>query len=104
MLPHERSLVEDLKDQPFALLGINSDGDAAKLRGILEKQDLAGHANWRHWVDGTTDGPIATRWNVHSWPTIYVLDRQGVIRYRDVRGKDLEKSVKDLLGEPAAAK
>jgi len=104
MLPHERSLVEELKDEPFALLGINSDGDAAKLAGILEKQHLSGFANWRHWVDGSTDGPIATRWNVHSWPTIFVLDRQGVIRYRDVRGKDLEAAVKTVLAEPASAK
>jgi hypothetical protein len=104
MLPHERSLVEDLKDQPFALLGINSDGDAGKLAGILDKQDLDGFASWRHWVDGSTGGPIATRWNVHSWPTIYVLDRQGVIRYRDVRGEELETAVKALLAEPEAAK
>jgi len=104
MLPHERSLVESLKDQPFALLGINSDGDADQLRGILDKEQLAGFASWRHWVDGTTSGPIATRWNVHSWPTIFVLDRQGVIRYRDVRGKDLETAVKALLAEPASAK
>ena len=57
MLPHERSLVEEMKDQPFALLGINSDGDAAKLRGILDKEGLSQFANWRHWVDGSTDGP-----------------------------------------------
>ena len=101
MLPHERSLVVDLKDQPFALLGINSDGDAAKLSGILEKEQLAGFASWRHWIDGTTEGPIATRWNVASWPTIFVLDRQGVIRYRDVRGPELEAAIKALLAEPA---
>jgi hypothetical protein len=27
MIPHERSLVERLKDKPFALLGVNSDVD-----------------------------------------------------------------------------
>src|SRR5262245_53223935 len=102
MLPHERSLVEDLKDEPFALLGINSDGDAAKLRGILDKQGLSGFASWRHWVDGSTDGPIASRWNVHSWPTIFVLDRQGVIRYRGPRDAELEKAVKTLLAEAPA--
>jgi hypothetical protein len=102
MIPHERSLVNELEDEPFALLGINSDGDAAKLRDILDKQELSGFPNWRHWVDGSTSGPIATRWNVHGWPTIYVLDKQGVIRYRDVRNKELEDAVKTLLAEPAA--
>ena len=27
MYPHERSLVERLKDKPFALIGVNSDTD-----------------------------------------------------------------------------
>ena len=31
-------------------------------------------------------GPIATAWNVHGWPTIYVLDDKGVMRYKDVTG------------------
>jgi hypothetical protein len=54
---------------------------------------------WRHAVDVSTSGPIATRWNVRGWPTIYILDAQGVIRYRDLRGKEMEQAVMSLLGE-----
>ena len=32
MYPHERSLVERMKDKPFALIGVNSDVDKKKLR------------------------------------------------------------------------
>ncbi len=41
----------------------------------------------------------STRWNVRGWPTIYVFDEKGVIRYRDVRGPELDKALESLLGE-----
>ena len=44
-------------------------------------------------------GVLETRWNVHGWPTIYVLDAKGVIRYRDVRGEEMDKAVDELLRE-----
>ena len=38
---------------------------------------------WRSWWDGgKTGGPIASRWDVHGWPTIIVLDETGVIRFK----------------------
>ena len=38
---------------------------------------------------GSTRGAIPTRWNVSGWPTIYVLDHNGVIRAKNVRNKPL---------------
>ena len=99
MIPHERSLVEKLKDKPFALVGVNSD-PAENLRKAMESE----HITWRSFFDGgTTSGPIASRWNVHGWPTIYILDSKGVIRARDLRGEELEKKVEELLAESAPA-
>jgi hypothetical protein len=42
-------------------------------------------------------------WQVTAFPTIYVLDAHGVIRYKDVRGEELEKAVNALLAETAAS-
>jgi hypothetical protein len=95
MIPHEKALVERLKDRPFALLGINSDGDAAKVRKIMMDNGIV----WRNAVEGGTSGPIAKRWNVTGWPTIYVLDAKGVIRFKDVREEAMDKAVDELLKE-----
>ena len=95
MIPHEKQMVAKLKDKPFALIGINSDGDRSALNKILKDNNIT----WRHAVDGSTDGPIATRWNVHGWPTIYILDSKGVIRFRDLRDKQMEEAVEKLLKE-----
>ncbi len=95
MIPHEKEMVERLKDQPFALIGINSDGGRDAVQKILKEQEIG----WRNVVDGSTEGPIATRWNVQGWPTIYILDTEGRIRHRDLRGEEMEHAVRDLLKE-----
>jgi hypothetical protein len=95
MYPHERSLVKRLEGKPFALLGINSDQDKKKLKTAMEKENIT----WRSWWDKTTSGPISTAWNVRGWPTIYVLDHRGVIRFKNVRGEVMDKAVDTLLDE-----
>ena len=95
MYPHERSLVKRLEGKPFALLGINSD-PKGRLKQVIKRENMT----WRSWWDGgNTDGPIATQWNVRSWPTIYVLDHKGVIRYKGPREKALDEAVDTLLRE-----
>jgi hypothetical protein len=95
MFPHERSLVKRLADKPFALLGINSDTNLEDLKKKNEKQQIT----WRSWWDRSTSGPISTAWNVEGWPTIYVLDGKGTIRFKDVRGEEMDKAVDTLLEE-----
>ena len=96
MYPHERSLVKRLADKPFALIGVNSDKDLDKLQAVLKKENIT----WRSfWNGGSTKGPISKAWNVRGWPTIYVLDHKGVIRYKNVRGEPMDKAVDTLLKE-----
>ena len=97
MYPHERSLVQRLKDKPFAIVGVNSD-PKAKLKQVLKKENMT----WRSfWDGGDTTGPIASKWNVHGWPTIYVLDHKGVIRAKGPREEALAQVVDNLLKEMA---
>ncbi len=96
MYPHERSLVSQLAGKPFVILGVNSDGSQEKLKKTMENEDIT----WRSWWDGgSTDGPIATRWNVQDWPTLYLLDGNGVIRFKNARGERLDRAIEELLAE-----
>lgn len=97
MYPHERSLVTRLKDKPFALIGVNSDTDKTKLKERMEKEKITWRSFWCG-KDGT-GGPIPTAWNVKGWPTIYVIDSKGVIRAKNVREKEMDKFVDELLTE-----
>jgi hypothetical protein len=102
MIPHERSLVERLKDKPFALLGVNSDVD--KSYYFAEQKTMG--VTWRSFWCGEkgTSGPIPTKWNVRGWPTIYVIDHEGVIRYKNVRGEKMDEAVDALLAAMPKAK
>jgi hypothetical protein len=96
MYPHERSLVEKLANKPFALIGVNSDRDREAIKKTIKEEKLT----WRSfWNGGGTSGPISNRYGVEGWPTIYVLDAKGVIRYANVRGKDLDDAIDTLLKE-----
>lgn len=99
LLPTEKSLAERLKDRPFVLLGVNSDKDRAALKSVSTEKGIT----WRSWFDGgSTNGPIASRWNVHGWPTIVVIDKAGVIRFKDLphyTPKPLNDAVDSLLAE-----
>ena len=96
MYAHERSLVKRLENRPFALIGVNSDKDRDALKKVLEDEKLT----WRSfWNGGSTNGPISNAWKVRGWPTIYVIDGEGVIRYRNVRGEAMDRAVDALLAE-----
>jgi hypothetical protein len=95
MFPHERSLVEKYKDRPFVLLGINTDPIDEKLHENLKKESIS----WRSWCEGKTGGPIAKQFNVSAYPTIYLLDAEHKIRFKNVRGEQLDAALEELLAE-----
>ena len=97
MYPHERSLVKRLADQPFALIGINSDKDKTALKKRMEEENIT----WRSFWNGPkgTSGPISAEWNVRGWPTIYIVDHKGVIRAKNKRGEAMDEVVDELLAE-----
>jgi hypothetical protein len=73
--------VNELKDEPFALIGVHVGGSTVEdLRKFMERENLP----WRSFVDlgPAGAGPISTSWNSPSIPTFLVLDAGGVIRHR----------------------
>ena len=100
MYPHERSLVEQYRNRPFAILGVNSDADRARIQSVIEEKQL----NWRSfWNGGSTDGPISRAWNVRIWPTLYLIDHEGVIRAKNLRGEDLDRAIAEWVEKAEAA-
>ena len=97
MYPHERSLVKQLADKPFVLIGVNSDKDLDKIRETAKEKELT----WRSFQN-KPDGQeraIADDWAVRGWPTIVVLDVDQSIRYRGHDGDAATEVVKELLAK-----
>lgn len=93
MYPHQRSLVQQLSDQPFAILGVNNDDDREEIRQIVNDKSL----HWRSFWDG--HGSISDAWRVTGWPTNYLIDADGKLRYKNLRGNALDVAIEKLLRE-----
>ena len=100
MYPDERSLVQEMQDRPFVLIGVNSDKDLEKLRPRLEEERIT----WRSFWNGPegTRGPISAAWNVSGWPTTYVIDHEGVIRHKSHGGPELMATIRACVEKAEA--
>ena len=95
MVPAERALVERMKGRRFVLLGVNGDDEKPKAMKAI----AANQMTWKSFWNGGTNGPITDKWNVKSWPTVYVLDENGVIRFKNLRNEKLDEAVLSLVKE-----
>jgi thiol-disulfide isomerase/thioredoxin len=94
-VPQERNLVERLKGQPFALLGVDCEPDKDTARAVMARERMT----WPSWYDGAVgSGPIAKRYHIRGYPTVLILDTKGVIRRRGWSDR-LEQTVDKLLEE-----
>ena len=99
MYPHERSLVEQWKNEPFVILGVNSDRDLESLKSVRAKERIS----WRSFWNGPegSSGPISRAWKVEGWPTLYLIDPEGVVRYSSVGADEraLDAAIEALLAK-----
>jgi len=99
MLPHERSLVKEFKGRPFAIVGVNSDS-----KDRLKELVKDGTTTWRNFTNVQADGTISTTWGVRGWPTLYLIDHNGVIKHKGLNGDKMEEAIKEMVAEAEAAK
>ena len=99
-IPREKALAERMKDRPFAMLGVNTDADAAAARTMMEVQGIT-RPNWHDGEPGT--GPIAKLYHVRGYPTVYVIDAEGKIRSKTAHGDSLDQLVEKLVAEREGA-
>jgi hypothetical protein len=102
MFPHERSLVAKMKDEPFALIGVNSDGK--NTAALKKKEFVEEKITWRSFSCGEKGirGEIPSAWGVTGWPTLYLIDADGRIQQKWIGGQDgetLEKAIEPLVAK-----
>jgi thiol-disulfide isomerase/thioredoxin len=94
-LPKLRSLHRKLGREQFEILGINFDGDPKALATFVEKEKM----NWPQYPGGEPgENDLGKEFNIHQWPTVWLVDKRGVLR--DISGEmDAEKKIAELLNE-----
>lgn len=91
MYPYERQLIKDYAGRPFVLLGVNCDKGKDTLRQLIAAKKVT----WRCWWDNE-DSPITQDWQITAFPTLYLIDSDGVIR-EILLGRPDEKKLDEAI-------
>ena len=94
-MPSMARLVDTLKDQPFSILAVNMAEDTATIREFIRTRVKV---NYPIIMD--KDGAALKRWQVFAFPTSYVIDRRGHIRYALFGSIDWDSA--DIIGKITA--
>lgn len=99
MYPDIRKLGTELAVKPFAILAVMGDQNI----GTVIHDTQSGDIRWRTWFDGDS-GRIATTWNIQAWPTLYLIDHNGIIvaRQTDRSYGGLKSAIDALLAAQQA--
>ena len=95
-MPNVKSVYTKYHGQGFEIVGISLDQSRDKLDMYLERQEI----KWPQYFDGKYwNNAIAVSYGVKSIPATFLVDKKGKIRYKSLRGKQLETAVAELLNE-----
>jgi thiol-disulfide isomerase/thioredoxin len=95
-MPKVISLYNEFHSKGFEIIGISLDDS----RSVLERYLQDNKMTWPQYFEGTKwDNSVAKRYGVHSIPSTFLVDRQGNIRYKAVRGRELARAVEKLVRE-----
>jgi thiol-disulfide isomerase/thioredoxin len=97
LIPHEKALSERYAGMPFAIVGVNGDPNEKAAMNAVAAHGIT----WRSFRDDRTGEPsISKAWKVRGWPTIYLIDGDGIIRKRwrnDPSPKEMDDAIANLL-------
>jgi peroxiredoxin len=85
-------------DRGFEILGISMDMERPALKNLLEDYKIA----WPQYFNKKSPGwnnDVLHLYTIGRLPATFLIDRQGILRYKDPSGRDLPMLVEKLLGE-----
>ena len=93
--PNVVAMYNELHEKGLNIIGVSLDRDGDKWKEAIAKDGLTWPqiSNLKFWQE-----PIAEQYNVKSIPATFILDENGIIVARDLRGDELKAKVKELLG------
>lgn len=92
--PSVVALYNEFHPKGLNIIGVSLDKDAGKWKEAISKDNLTWNhiSNLKFWSD-----PIAELYSVKSIPATFILDANGKIIARDLRGAELRAKIAELL-------
>lgn len=101
-VPMLAQLRKKYTEKPVLIVGISSDENEAAWKHFI----AANHMDWPEYID--LSGEVRELFEVHSYPTYFVVDRDGIIRFRqsgfgEESLAELEEAIDKALKRPPQA-
>jgi thiol-disulfide isomerase/thioredoxin len=89
-LPQVQKTYEKHHSKDFEIIGVSLDGDREKLETFLKQKKMS----WPQYNDGKMwDNKLAAKYAIQAVPATFLLDREGTIIGKSLRGDELEAAV-----------
>lgn len=96
-IPNVRAAYERFNKEGFEIVGVSFDTDRQRLDDIVKRESI----KWPQYFDGAgRDAAPGKAFGIQHWPSMWLLDRNGVIRHISA-GAGLERKITALLKESA---
>ncbi|KAF0180826.1 MAG: redoxin [Limisphaerales bacterium] len=94
-IPHVRAAYERYNKEGFEIVGISFDADRQRLEDVVKRENL----RWPQYFDGGgQEAAPGKTFGIRHWPSMWLLDRNGVIRFISA-GAGLDRKITALLKE-----
>lgn len=95
-LPNVLAAYEKHHARGFEILGLSLDQNEQKLRDFIKDRKMT----WQQYFDGKVwENKLAMKYGIMGIPATFLLDGNGIIIGRDLRGDELEKAVATALAK-----
>jgi peroxiredoxin len=95
-LPHVKAAYEKYHDKGFEIIGVSLDKDGDKLAAFTKEKQMP----WPQVFDGKGwQSKLAQAYGIRGIPATFLLDREGKVAAKNLRGEQLSKKVAELLGK-----
>jgi thiol-disulfide isomerase/thioredoxin len=100
-LPHVKALYKKYHEKGLEIVGVSCDSDGQQLVEFTQQEDMTWVELWdktKQTSPETQWHPLATEWKVDGIPTMFLIDRNGILRTTEARGS-LDEMIPKMLAE-----
>ena len=95
-LPNLKSLYSEFRSQGLEIvsIGLDEEDHLEKARVFIEENDLP----WKVSLSGRGyEDDVAKLYGVNGLPSVWLIDRDGVLRHQDLHGNELRAAVEQMI-------
>ncbi|MCF8360373.1 MAG: TlpA family protein disulfide reductase [Prolixibacteraceae bacterium] len=89
-IPHVKELSESFSEDELVVIGISTRDTEEELREFIKENEIK-------YQNALSDNQVNIHYGVNSYPTTFLIDKEGIIIAKNLRGANLIEMVKGLI-------